>query len=211
VDRQLAIARLTVADAPAPAALAGVLPIHEAQRLAQAAQTDLRALEDADLRFAQASRSRDAAAAQLDGANRLAQLAEACSDAVALFLVQGAAAFSRRCQGYLPNTDAFRLAVDAATGSVRYGLVRGGVLHSALSGAETIRVSAAIASAVAVATLDRPTLILGEDRAWDPGALSAALGSLRESPAQILLPSTVEPSFVPTGWTVIRLADRAAA
>jgi hypothetical protein len=181
------------------------ISVADAQRLVTAAALDLRELEDSELRYRQASRARDAASRQASQAQELAQLCLACMDAVALFLVSGAKTFSKKVQAYLPAGDVFQLQVDPSDGACRYGLLRGGLLHSALSGAETIRVSAAVASAVASARPEHPTLILGEDRAWDSTTLAAALASLRESPAQILLPSTVEPDRLPPGWTVVRL------
>jgi hypothetical protein len=74
-------------------------------------------------------------------------------------------------------------------------------LRSALSGAEWAMVTCAIASAVVG---DVPSIIVPEERAFDPVTLSAALHAFSRFDGQVIVTSPIDPAEIPSGWTVIR-------
>lgn len=108
------------------------------------------------------------------------------------------AKFESEVTSLLPMGDV--LGVDLA--STRVGLVRGGQLHSALSGAEWSRVLLALS----VATTDgsTPCVLAPPDRAWDRDTLTEVMKALNGSSAQIILMSTVKPDPV-EGWSLVEL------
>ena len=114
-------------------------------------------------------------------------------------LKQRVAEFEEKVSAWLPGGESF--AVDAVKG--RVGLRRGEVIHTALSGAERSRVLLAILSSVAT---DGPTLLDSGDKAWDPKTLSEVMLALTQAPHQVVLMSTVDPSYVPEGWTVVHVS-----
>lgn len=108
--------------------------------------------------------------------------------------------FEAKVSSYLPEGE--RIGVDLD--SSRFGLIRDGELHSALSGAEWSRVLLALASAQDEGS-STPSLLVPEDRAWDPDTLSRVMKALSTSPVQVIIMSTVAPSVVEEGWTCINL------
>ena len=161
------------------------------------------------------------------------QLAVILSRTLGQLVERGRRAFEASAQAFLPTGDVFGLdleeqpAGDASASPravARVGLRRTlgaeghsesrTVLHSALSGAEWARVTAAIALA-ALPPAPAPAIVVPEERAFDPETLSAVLAALGRGLAgmpadeapQLLVTSPVEPSAVPDGWTVIRLGD----
>lgn len=112
---------------------------------------------------------------------------------------QKKAAFEAKVATFLPKHDQFAIDLHAA----RVGLVRNGNHHTALSGAEHSRVLLALASASM--KHDALNILSSPDRAWDPNTLASVMVSLLETPAQVVLMSTVEPAFVPAYWTVVKL------
>jgi len=79
---------------------------------------------------------------------------------------------------------------------------RDGVLHTALSGAEWARCTAAIAAAL---TADQPfAVIIPEERAYDAKTLAQVMRALSNASGQVILTSPVKPAGkTPAGWTVI--------
>ena len=108
------------------------------------------------------------------------------------------AEFETKVSQYLPKAD--RFAIDLH--SSRVGLMRDGHFHTALSGAEHSRVLLALASASMKP--DAVNILSSPDRAWDPNTLASVMVSMLQTPAQVILMSTVEPAFVPAYWTVIK-------
>jgi len=107
--------------------------------------------------------------------------------------------FEQSVSSLLPSGEQVGIDLDSA----RIGLVRGSEFHSALSGAEGNRVLMALA---AKTNGDQDVIIAPEDRAWDPITLTAVMEALAETPAQVLIMSTVRPAAVP-GWTVVELGE----
>ena len=123
------------------------------------------------------------------------QVAAAISDLV----TASRDSFVSAVQGFLPDSDTFGLEFDP----LRFGLVRGGKLHTALSGAEWARVTMAIASVASQGRAGIP-VIVPEDRAWDPVTLANAMRALTDAPGQVIICTTVKPKGrAPKGWTVI--------
>lgn len=94
------------------------------------------------------------------------------------------------------------LGVDLETG--RFGLMRDGELHSALSGAEWSRVLLALAAAQEKDG-STPCVLVPEDRAWDPVTLERVMTALSVSTVQVIIMSTVAPPGPVEGWTCIQL------
>jgi energy-coupling factor transporter ATP-binding protein EcfA2 len=129
-------------------------------------------------------------------------LKDACEDAVARVLDRAMKEFVGRVQQNLPEGDVFDLRLrDGEREVVQLGLVRDGVLHTALSGAEWARVMAAVADACVPG--DRYACIIPEERAFDPKTLQEVMKALGQSRHQVVLASPVKPTRVPAGWTVI--------
>jgi energy-coupling factor transporter ATP-binding protein EcfA2 len=123
-------------------------------------------------------------------------------------LVEGAVAtFSSRVQRFLPPTDTFGIRL--TTNAVRYGLVKtheaGHELHTALSGAEWARVSLALAAACTPEDAEVSVLV-PEDRSWDPKTLKGVLKGLSGYDGQVIVTTTVKPfRGVPAGWTLLEM------
>lgn len=117
--------------------------------------------------------------------------------------------FIAKVQSYLPRGDFFGLELDP----VRFGLksaveVDGKsvtALRCALSGAEWARVTAALASAAAEMMPSETSIVVPEERAFDPDTLTHVLRAFTSVPCQVLLASPIMPSVVPAGWTVVRV------
>lgn len=114
------------------------------------------------------------------------------------FLSQRKQTFEDKVSGFLPEGE--RLGVDLK--SSRMGLVRGGEIHSALSGAEWSRILLALASAQGASST--PCVLVPEDRAWDRDTLGRVMHALSDAPVQVIIMSTVSPDPV-EGWTCINL------
>ena len=145
----------------------------------------------------------------LDESREMKALREATTDAIANLLDRAADTFAARVQRYLPASDAFALRLrDGDREVCRFGFLRDGALHSALSGAEWARCLLAIAAAVAEgANADHPIVLVPPERAFDPATLAAVMAALSDAPGQVLLASPVAPSYVPAGWTILTVGD----
>jgi hypothetical protein len=141
-------------------------------------------------------------------ADQYGRLADAINQSVSDTVERLRVSFIKRVQQFLPESDEFSLTLSEGEREVaRFGFVRNGRLHTALSGAEWARLTLALAAA----TVDRKCLniITPEDRAFDPATLTQVLLALSTSPEQIIICSAVEPLTIPAEWTVIR-TDKAA-
>ena len=109
-----------------------------------------------------------------------------------------------RVQSYLPDQDRFDLTLEPGC---KFGLVRNGMMHTTLSGAEWSRLMLAMALATVDPTKIGTTLnvLVPEDRAFDPETLANVLDAVVDAPAQVILTSPIMPSRVNEHWTVIRL------
>lgn len=117
--------------------------------------------------------------------------------------------FVAKVQSYLPRGDFFGLELDP----VRFGLkstveVEGKPVTSlrcALSGAEWARVTAALSAAAAEMSPFETSIVVPEERAFDPDTLTHVLRAFTPVPCQVLLASPIMPREVPEGWTVVRV------
>lgn len=176
-----------------------------AQARLAAAETRLATLLGSQERWESVRKAQDAAIHAERQAGEWKQLAEVLSEVVKALLETCVRQFAERVQSYLPRSDVFALRLtDGEREVCQFGLVReGGVLHTALSGAEWARVTAAIA--MACVKDDGPTVIVPEERAFDPKTLTEVLRGFTRAPAQVLVTSPVEPEELPDGWTLIRV------
>jgi energy-coupling factor transporter ATP-binding protein EcfA2 len=133
-------------------------------------------------------------------------LAEHLTAKVAELVDARASAFEAKVQARLPSNLTFRLKLkDGKRNVCHMGLESEGGLRTALSGYEQAVVLAAIADACAG---DQPYhLITVPDRQMDSKSLAAALLAMKDMAGQVVVTSTVEPTVVPPGWTVVKTGD----
>jgi energy-coupling factor transporter ATP-binding protein EcfA2 len=133
------------------------------------------------------------------------ELAEGCSDAVGALLKTATVDFIKKVQSYLPETDKFDLVLNDEDKEVcRFGFVRDGNLHTALSGAEWARLTLALACAANKPSSDTLLVFTPEERAFDPHTLRSVLVALTDAPGQVVLCSPVKPAGkLPKGWTMV--------
>ena len=202
LDKQEALVASLKSAGPVPTD-AEIAAAEQAVTAAEDKVLNLKASRDAWLKVQQAE------SAALDAERQSVEwkaLKEAMENAMALTLEKSLAAFIEKVQSYLPKTDTFDLRLrDGEREVVQFGLVRDGVLHTALSGAEWARVTAAMASACVGD--DKFAVIIPEERAFDPATLKDVMISLGESIHQVILTSPVAPKSVPKGWTVVKRGE----
>lgn len=110
--------------------------------------------------------------------------------------------YETKVSAWLPSHE--RFTVDLSCG--RVGLSNAlcpSLVHTSLSGAETLRVLLAILAAEADGST--PTVFETDDRGWDPDTLSLVMEALKDAPAQVVLMSTVHPADPPDGWKIISI------
>jgi hypothetical protein len=180
------------------------------------AEVRLRALHSVRAGWEASRRAEEKALAAERDAVEWEQLADALSKALGQLVEQARRAFEGRVQRYLPRADLFGLElVDGDREVARVGLRRLAgdtmVLHSALSGAEWARVTAALALATCPES-PVPAVICPEERAFDQQTLaevleafSAGVTGMGEEAPQIIVTSPIAPNPMPAGWTVIAL------
>lgn len=142
-------------------------------------------------------------------AREWAELAGALASAMEKLVERARIHFEGMVQRFLPREDLFGVdLLDGDRAVLRVGLRRllgdRMVLHSALSGAEWARVTAALALATAPA--EGFAIVAPEERAVDPVTLEAvlaALGQLSDDSPQIVVTACVPPRIVPAGWDTI--------
>ena len=135
----------------------------------------------------------------------LEELIEGCKSAVDGILKSATAAFIAKVQSFLPATDAFDLVLtDGERDVCRFGFVRNGNLHTALSGAEWARLTLALACAASDDAPDVLRVFVPEDRAFDAATLRDVLLALSNAPGQVIIATTIKPAGrLPKGWTLI--------
>jgi hypothetical protein len=135
----------------------------------------------------------------------LEELIEGCKSAVDGILKSATAAFIAKVQSFLPATDAFDLVLtDGERDVCRFGFVRNGNLHTALSGAEWARLTLALACAASDEAPDVLRVFVPEDRAFDAATLRDVLLALSNAPGQVIIATTIKPAGrLPKGWTLI--------
>lgn len=123
------------------------------------------------------------------------QLAQQLDDYGRLFLKARKSKFEQLVSPFLG--DEFALDLDAS----RVGLKRGDYVHTALSGVEEARVLMALGASLQA----EDAIMIPKDRAWDPDTLAKTMAALTESPTPVMIMSTVKPSRVVEGWTLVEL------
>jgi hypothetical protein len=135
----------------------------------------------------------------------------AIEDAIAGVLERARRDFVTKVQSFLPPEDAFDLLLSENGKDVcKFGFVRGGALHTALSGAEWARLTLALAAAVTSDDEADLSVLTPEDRAFDADTLAAVMRGMTNAPGQVLLCSPVAPAGrTVKGWTIIDLSGDA--
>ena len=184
------------------------LDVQAAREQLEAAQQAVVKLSTTKNRWNDLARMQDTVRAMTLEVDNYKLLKSTCEKAVGNLLAHQAPLFADMVTTYLP--DGWEFGIDLKDGSrevFRMGLRRGGKLHSALSGAESI----AVVSAIAMASIDTdkaPRVIIPEDRAWDPNTLRSVMDSFADFPGQVIIATTTKHSRKkPRGWTVINADD----
>ena len=169
---------------------------------AEKARAQLSALEQAKAAWASVTKVTDAAVDVDVSSAEWKKLALVLEKLVGSFLSRGVNDFVRDVNLALPEGDVFNLRLQDGDREVcQYGLERQGVLHTALSGLEWARVTAAMAT---VATRASPlSIIIPEDRGWDAAILANTMAAWGTLPHQVVIATTTQPASIPEGWTLI--------
>lgn len=186
-----------VTDAPDPVAILTV------EEKVAGLTAKLREVDGLKASWAVASRARDGVGDARKTAKEWEELTGACVDAVAALLDGGVNGFVTRVQSALPGTDRFHLTLrDGDRAVFQFGLMHANVLHTALSGAEWARVTAAMAG-VCTPSLRQVSVVIPEDRPFDAGMLTQVLTAFGHLDSQVIFTSPIAPITIPEGWTVI--------
>ena len=186
--------------------------VEGAEEIAATASTRLSTLLAARQSWTTVRHFRADQARLVDVARAAETLRASTTDAIVTLLDGAATAFAARVQQYLPPSDTFALRLrDGDRDVCRFGFLRDGTLHAALSGAEWARCLLAIGAAVSEGTsADHPLVLVPPERAYDPATLAAVMVALTDAPGQVLLASPILPAFVPAGWHVVTVGDVSA-
>lgn len=180
--------------------------VSESSAALEAARKRLSDLEGARDSWSIVQRSESQA---LDAERRVAEwrlVKEALESVIGSVLDKALAGFVAAVQSRLPAGDVFDLRLrDGDREVVAFGLVRDGVLHTALSGAEWARVMAAMAEACVPE--GQYACVIPEERAFDPATLSAVCKALSGCRHQVVLTSPVAPKPVPKGWVIVKRGE----
>ena len=123
--------------------------------------------------------------------------------AVGTGVLEGAkSSFITKVQSYLPSSFEFGFVLEEK--SAQIGMLENGVLRTALSGAEWATMIMALTAATVNGNYDT-VVVTPEERAFDPQTLSGVMTALQTSEFQVILTSTVAPTTVPEGWTVVEV------
>jgi energy-coupling factor transporter ATP-binding protein EcfA2 len=183
--------------------LKSLLDVVTAEKNLEHVEKDLAALHRARTEWQAAQRANDVSDTGSSEAELWSALATACSSAIANVLASGLGDFRKTVQGFLPGTDEFHInLLDGEREVCQVGLVRDRVIHTALSGAEWARVTAALAAACSPKA--GPAVIIPEERAFDPDTLERVCESFANIDGQVIIASPVGPTNLPAGWTLVR-------
>jgi len=181
--------------------------VSEATREKQISEVEYQKLKSAADAWDRSKRARAQIEEQDERAMRMKRLSNTCAD-VQKELV--AALSDRLCSEvtkHLPDGMVFGIEDGA---KFRFGLVRDGELHTALSGAETTAVMTAIGAVAAKGRKEELAVLIPEERAYDPEMLAHIMRGLRRTDAQVILTSTVRfKGKTPAGWTIVDLYGEA--
>ena len=133
-------------------------------------------------------------------------LKDSCTQAIQQLLDDRLDPFIERVDQYLPANWTFK--IQNTDKVFRVGLKTGsGPFRAALSGAEWAAVTTAVAmGACGAMGVERPIVLIPEDRAWDSRTLAAVMRGFGSFDGQVILASTIRPHGRPSGaWTIINL------
>ena len=109
--------------------------------------------------------------------------------------------YIKRVNDYLPDGDEFTI---NTSGIFQPALRRANGLHIALSGSTEARVLGAMAAALTRPGI--PSVVILDDRMWDPETLYRTLGALDNCPAQVVIMSTMRPKGKRrVKWTYVQI------
>jgi energy-coupling factor transporter ATP-binding protein EcfA2 len=204
IDAEQAISRLQRAEGDA-LKVTSQPDIAALSSAAEDARGALERLKAAQSQWSNLRAARDEARASKTQATKLEALADSCQDVLKELLAQAVGRFEMAVQAYLPDDDRFALVLEEDGKSVcRFGFIRDGHLHTALSGAEWARLTLALGCACARLDSDVLSIFKPEERALDADTLSQVMKALADAPGQVLLTSPVKPKGrAPKGWSVI--------
>lgn len=162
----------------------------------------LRGLAD---RWASLKKARDTAAEMSRESETYKGMKKELEGIVAALLRRVSEAFVARVQAYLPAGWLFGMQlVDGDKDVFRVGLLSGGKVRAALSGAEWATVTCALAMTIAAGTpAEQPVLVMPEDRGWDTQTLSKVLAAWSGFDGQVVIGTPTKPKKIPVGWTII--------
>lgn len=193
-----AVAQAAAGGAPDPAI------VTEARAAVERLDGEVSKIDVIKATWSAAEKARDSAKEAKEEAEKWGNLAEACITAVASLLDAGVTGFAAKVQARLPKTDQFALTLREGERQVfQFGLVRSGVLHTALSGAEWARVLAAMAAVCSPAP-EKLAVVIPPPGEFDAQTLTDVLEAFGQIDQQVVLSTPVEPARIPEGWTVIR-------
>ena len=131
-------------------------------------------------------------------------LLEKCLEAAIKTLVEGPMrAYTNRVNDYLPKEDEFTI---NTSGIFQPALKRANGLHVALSGSTEARVLGAMAAALSRPGI--PSMVILDDRMWDPETLYRTLSALEDCPAQVVIMSTMRPKGKRRAkWTYVSIGE----
>lgn len=180
----------------------------------QIATAEIRAAHQQEGAREQTARAQDTVAGLEAEERDLVALGGSVAEVVGMLTDEARQAFAARVQAYLPKTDTFDVELHRGDSEVcLFGFRRGAELHTALSGAEQARLAMALGSVLAEQAGADLSVILPEERSYDPETLAATMRALTGSKAQIIITSPIKPrGKLPAGWTLIEVdADPGAA
>ena len=202
-------AAILVQYAAAPAIIAPVGLVNDVAALAAftAANERYNALTNLRSAWSEVRANRSAGEAARSAQAEATAVYDAARAAVEGLLDSAADAFVARVNAHLPPAYRFGLQLRDGEKSVcRYGYAStdGGLL-SAVSGAEWVMLTAALALACVPAG-NSPTVLIPDERAFDPDTLRAAMVALTDAPAQVIFTSPIKPAGrLPAGWSLIEV------
>ena len=197
-----------------PEEASSIPTVKECRDRLNAARQALSATEVAAGKWNQLIAARKRGEALITEQSNYKDLVKMCNEAVGKILQEQVSCFCADVRSYLPDGWEFQIMLKAEKHEVfRMGLMREGRLHCALSGAEWVAVTTAIAMAVCQGVhRNEPVLLVPEDRAWDSVTLAAVMQGYADFDGQVVIASTVKPSGrTPKGWKVIDMDATSAA
>jgi hypothetical protein len=169
------------------------------------AEATLRTMQQAQARAEEIDRVKQQQENLRVAASRMGDLATVCGDLADDLVKDARIGFVSRVQGFLPDGDTFDLVLRQNKRDVcMFGLIRDGVLHTALSGAEWSRLTLALGAACIPTDADVLAVLTPEERAYDGVTLAAVMRALSKAPGQVILTSPIKPrGRTPAGWTIL--------